>query len=221
MRVIAAVGAVEFPIAERALQAVDREWRCRNDQSRHESRRNGKLLLDKILREPGGDSHHSEGDKEEAHAAKRLPSECDKRRDAADRNHPAEVIKQMVERELRASDPFGLEEGPEGARLCLANDAALGGSLELDPFDAHGKIRVSTTKPTLPYERAATEVSGRNATPAAERRHGKGWGLAGYGPGSCGCHGVIPQGINLRRYLGERGQSICFIPALRSRGFGH
>src|SRR5262249_45434918 len=160
MRVITAVGAVDLPIAERALQAVDREWRCRNDQSRHESRRNGKLLLDKILREPGGDSHHSEGDKEEAHAAKRLPSECDKRRDAADRNHPAEVIKQMVERELRASGPFGLEEGPERARLCLANDAALGGSLELDPFDAHGKIRMSTTKPTLPHERAATAAGG-------------------------------------------------------------
>src|SRR5262249_44284651 len=139
-RVIAAVGAIEFPIAERALQAVDSEWRCRNDQSRHETRRNGKLLLrDKILREPGGDSHHGKGDEEETHAAKRLPSECDERRDAADRNHPAEVIKQMVERELRASGPLGLEERRGSARLRLANDTALGGSLELDPFDAHGK----------------------------------------------------------------------------------
>ena len=66
----------------------------------------------------------------------------------------------MVERELRASGPFGLEESPECARLRLANDAALGGSLELDPFDAHGKNRVSTTEPTLPHERAATAASG-------------------------------------------------------------
>jgi hypothetical protein len=36
----------------------------------------------------------------------------------------------------------------------------LGGSLELGPFDAHGRNRMSTTKPTLSRERAATAASG-------------------------------------------------------------
>src|SRR5215471_797750 len=166
MRVITAVGGPEFPIAERALQAVDREWRCRNDQRRHETRRNGELLLrDKVVRKPSGDSHHGKGDEEEADAAERLPSECDERRDAADRNHPAEVIEQMVERELRAPGLFGLEEGPERARLRLANDAALGGSLELGPFDVHGRNRVSTTKPYY-------HTNGLQQQPLAERHFG-------------------------------------------------
>src|SRR5262249_34493764 len=125
-----------------------RERRCRNDQRRHQTRWNGKLLLrDKVLRKPSGDSHHGEGDEEEAHAAERLPSERDECRDAADRNHSAEVIEQMVKRELRAAGLFGLEEGPERAHLRLANDAALGGSLELGPFNAHGNNRVLRPSP--------------------------------------------------------------------------
>src|SRR5215471_14477854 len=186
MRVITAVGGPEFPIAERALQAVDREWRCRNDQRRHETRRNGKLLLrDKVVRKPSGDSHHGKGDEEEADAAERLPSECDERGDAADRNHPTEVIEQMVERELRAPGLFRFEEGPERARLRLANDAALCGSLELGPFDAHGRNRVSTTKPILPHERAATATSGGAPPRLRSGDAGQAAGIrlaAGFGP---------------------------------------
>src|SRR5262245_46250962 len=159
---IAAVGVSEFPKTERRLQTVDRERSCRNNQRRHETRRDRKLLLRKVVRKPSSGSHHGEGDEEEAHAAERLPSECDKRRDAADSNHPAEVIEQMVERELRASGLFDLEEGRERARLRLANDAALGRRLELGPVNVHRKNQVSTTRPTLSHG-AVIKRSGCNS----------------------------------------------------------
>src|SRR5262249_30521872 len=81
----------------------------------------------------------------------------------------------------------------ERARLRLANDAALCGSLELGPFDAHGRNRVSTTKPILPHERAATATSGGAPPRLRSGDAGQGAGIrlaAGFGAGPCGREGV-------------------------------
>ena len=132
-----------------------------------------------------------------------LPSERDERRDAADRNHPAEVIKQMVERELRASSPFGLEESPQCARLRLANDAALGRSLELDAFNAHGKPRVDNQTHTT-TRTGCNSIQWRNATSAAKRSMGKVGDQLPQDMGQARAAAMVSDPRNLRPIFGHR-----------------
>ena len=126
------------PIAERALEAVDGERGRRDDQCGHQPGWNGELLFhQKMVRQPGGHSHHRQCHEEEPNAAERLPAQGHEHRDATDGDHPAEVVQKVIERELRAVLLLSQQEAPQRRRLSVVYDPATDGGVELGPFNLH------------------------------------------------------------------------------------